>query len=201
MCRWKQYILPAIVMFALFPSAFTQVQDSAASATSANATTGNCAPPAYSCARSDLITTHNLNPPPNVSQGKNALVTPSDFNLPIVRVTDGSLFEDRTFAETPSASAGDNIFNTNDTYMLITDLDGWRYPVSFNPSTMQVENSSAWTMGKNQQRWAGSSSFSRVDASAVFTVMDENVHRRRNAQQNHADEGNAFGHCLHFGRR
>jgi hypothetical protein len=171
--QYKQYFLPAVVMFALFSSAFMQAQDPAASERSANATAGGCAPPAYGCARSDLITTHNLNPPPNVSQGKNTLVTPSDFNLPIVRVTDGTLYENRTFTETPSSSNGDNIFNTNDTYMLVTDQMGWRYPVSFNPSTMQGENSSAWSIGKNQQRWAGSSSFSRVEPSTVFTVMDQ----------------------------
>ena len=169
MRQWKQYFLPAVVMFILFPSAFVQAQDPAASASSDNALLGSCAPPAYGCARSDLITTHNLNPPPDVSRGKNALVTPSDFNLPIVRVTDGTLYENRTFSETPSAS----IFNTNDTYMLVTDPMGWRYPVSFNPSTMQVENSSAWSPGRNQQRWGGSSSFSRVDPHTVFAVMSQ----------------------------
>ena len=166
----KEYLL-LVVLCALFPNAFTQTQGSAASASADGAPAGSCAPPAYGCARSDLITTDNLNPPPDVSKGKNTIVTPSDFNLPIVRITDGTLYENRTFTETPSGSNGDNIFNTTDTYMLVADQEGWRYPVSFNASTMQIENASPWNMGKNQQRWGGSSSFSRVDANTVFTVM------------------------------
>jgi hypothetical protein len=159
------------VLSAIFPYAFTQPQDSAGDARSKTAPAENCAPPNYACARSDLIATHNLNPPPDVSQGKNAIVTPSDFNLPIVRITDGTLFENRTLTETPSGSSGDNIFNTTDTYMVVIDEEGWRYPVSFNPSTMQVGNTSAWNIGANQQRWAGSTSFSRVNANTVFSVM------------------------------
>src|SRR5579862_1333978 len=102
--------------------------------------TVNCAPPTYGCARSDLLTTNNLNPPPNISKGKNAIVTPSDFKLPIVRITDGTLFNNETLTTTLSGSDGDNIFNTNDTYVLVIDNGSWKYPVAFNPSTMQVQN-------------------------------------------------------------
>src|SRR5690242_9213392 len=104
MREWKKYLPLAVMLCAIFPSAFTQTNTS-----SDTAPAGDCAPPAYGCARSDLIATHNLNPPPNVSKGRNALVTPSDFNLPIVRITDGALYENRTFSETPSGSNGDNI--------------------------------------------------------------------------------------------
>jgi len=82
-----------------------------------------CAPPTYGCARSDLIKTNNLNPPPVVSQ-KNAIVTPSDFRLPIVRATDGSMWEKKTLTTTNSGSNGDNIFNVDDTYVL--GLTHWR---------------------------------------------------------------------------
>jgi hypothetical protein len=168
--QWEKYSLLAVALFAIFPHAVMQAQDSATAASSDAAAAANCAPPAYGCARSDVISTQNLNPVPDVSKGRNAIVTPSDFNLPIVRLTDGGLYQNRTFTETPSGSSGDNIFNTTDTYMLIADQEGWRYPVSFNPSTMQVENASAWTIGKNQVRWSGSSSFSRVNADTVFAV-------------------------------
>ena len=164
----KPYLLLTVVLFLISLNAPGQTPDSAVSSDAATAV--NCAAPAYGCARSDLITSHNLNPPPNVSKGKNTLVTPSDFDLPIVRITDGTVYEKRTFTETPSGSNGDNIFNTNDTYMLVADQEGWRYPVSFNPSTMQVENVSPWSIGKNQVRWGGSSSFSRVSANTVFAV-------------------------------
>ncbi len=129
----------------------------------------SCAPPTYSCARSDLITTSNLNPPPKVPK-KNTIVTPSDFKLPIVRVTDSETFDNATMTETLSGSDGDNIFNTDDTYLLVVDNEGWRYPVAFDPSTMQVQNSAAWTIGTNQVRFGGSGSFSRVNANLVYAV-------------------------------
>lgn len=171
----KEYLLLAVVLSTLLPNAFPQVQDSSTGASSVAVSPAKCGPPTYGCARSDLMKTDNLNPPPNVSKGKNTLVTPSDFNLPIVRITDGSLYQNRSFTETPSGSSGDNIFNTNDTYMLVADQDGWRYPVSFNPSTMEIENTSSWVLGKNQQRWSGSSSFSRTDPHTVFAVTEDSL--------------------------
>jgi hypothetical protein len=132
--------------------------------------TANCAPPTYGCARSDLLTTNNVNPPPNVSKGKNAIVTPSDFKLPIVRITDGTSFKNETITTTLSGSDGDNIFNTNDTYVLVVDNGSWKYPVAFNPSTMQVQNTKPWVPGTNQVRFGGSGSFSRVNPQVVFAV-------------------------------
>ena len=171
--RRCEYVLLGVTLYAIFSQVFAYCQDSSTSQFSAETPTTSCAAPTYNCARSDLITTNNLNPPPNMGHGKNTLVTPSDFELPIVRVTDGTLFLKRTFAETPSGSAGDNIFSVNDTYLLVADDYGWRYPVSFNPSTMQIANSNTWSIGKNQTRWGGSSSFSRVNGSEVFTVMSD----------------------------
>jgi len=153
---------------ALFSVASTRAQDFGAAASPEN--TVNCAAPNYGCARSDLIKTNNLNPPPSVGTGKNALVTPSDFKLPVVRVTDGNTFGKETFTTTPSGSNGDNVFNTNDTYLLVVDNNGSRYPVSFNPSTMQVLNATPWNIGTNQVRWSGSSSFSRVNPNTMWAV-------------------------------
>jgi hypothetical protein len=155
-------ILVAILLLSSF--GLTQTENSAADAGK------NCSPPTYSCARSDLIVTNNLNPPPNVSRGKNTIVTPSDFKLPIVRVTDADTFGNKTLTTTPGGSDEDNIFNTDDTYLLVVDDGGWRYPVSFDPSTMQVLNTSPWQVGTNQVRFAGSGSFSRVSADMLFAV-------------------------------
>ena len=146
-----------VVVLALASFVFSQVEDSAPLAST---TTVNCSAPTYDCARKDLIKTNNLNPPPSVTHGKNTIVTPSDFKLPIVRATDSSTLSNQTMTVTMSASNGDNIFNTNDTYLLVDSDGGWKYPISFNPSTMQVLNSSAWKVGRNQVRWAGSGSFS-----------------------------------------
>ncbi len=85
---------------ALFSVASTRAQDFGAAASPEN--TVNCAAPNYGCARSDLIKTNNLNPPPSVGKGKNALVTPSDFKLPVVRVTDGNTFGKETFLPLPA---------------------------------------------------------------------------------------------------
>jgi hypothetical protein len=146
----------------------TQVENSAAGTDAG--TTVNCAPPTYSCARSDLNISNNLNPPPDVSAGTNTIVTPSDFKLPIVRVTDSNTFNNKTLSDTLSGSDGDNIFNTDDTYLLVVDNGGWRYPVSFQPSTMHILNSAAWQIGTNQVRFGGSGSFSRVKSNTVYAV-------------------------------
>lgn len=157
-------------MIVLLLSAFSFAQTGNSSPSTEMGSTVNCAPPTYGCARSDLNTTSNLNPPPNVSAGKNTLVTPEDFKLPIVRVTDSKTFGNVTLTDTLSGSNGDNIFNTNDTYLLVIDTGGWRYPVSFQPSTMQVLNTNPWEIGTNQARFSGSGSFSRVSPNVVFTV-------------------------------
>jgi len=162
-----------VIVLAMSSCAFTQTETTAATDTSASSIA--CAPPLYGCARSDLIKTNNLNPPPNVSRGKNSVVTPSDFKLPIVRVTDGTVFQNKTLVVTVSGSNGDNIFNTDDTYMMVVDEGSWKYPVAFNPSTMQVVNSSTWKPGTNQVRWGGSSSFSRVDRSTVYAIPGKNT--------------------------
>lgn len=129
-----------------------------------------CAPPLYGCARNDLIKTDNVNPPPSISNGKNTIVTPSDFKLPIVRITDSKTFRRESMSASISGSNGDNMFNTDDTYLLVADNNGWKYPVAFNPSTMQVVNSGPWNIRTNQVRWGGPGSFSRSNRSVVYAV-------------------------------
>lgn len=160
--------LSFIVIMALSSFGFAQAEDPATDASPDS--TVSCAAPAYNCARNDLVKTENLNPPPNISKGKNTIVTPSDFKLPIVRVTDPNSFGNKSFSVTISGSNGDNIFNTDDTYLLVVDSGAWKYPVSFNPSTMQVLNTSPWKVGTNQVRFNGSGSFSRTNSKAVFAV-------------------------------
>ena len=142
-----------VILLALSSIALAQSAESNSDASSN--TTENCAPPTYGCARSDLIKSDNLNPAPNVSQGRNTIVTPSDFNLPIVRVTDSTNYENRDMTTTMSGSDGDNIFNTDDTYLIVDDNDGWKYPVAFDPTTLQVLTGSPWNIGTNQVRWGG----------------------------------------------
>src|ERR1700757_2651189 len=161
----NQLLILAVLAFSSF--GFAQSEDLAADTTLS--TTTSCAPPTYDCARTDLIKTNNLNPPPTMSK-RNTIVTPSDFKLPIVRATDGTFFERRTLTTTVSGSNGDNIFNVDDTYFLVIDDGGSTYPVSFNPSTMQVLNTAPWKFGVNQVRWDGSGSFSRVSRNAVYAV-------------------------------
>lgn len=152
------------LLLALSSLGFAQTDDSTDEPT-------RCAPPTYSCARSDLIETNNLNPPPVLSK-QNSIVTPSDFKLPIVRVTDGNTFGDKSLTTTLTGSNGDNIFNTNDTYLLVIDDGDWRYPVAFSPSTLQVVNTGAWTVGTNQVRFSGSGSFSRTSPSTIYSVVN-----------------------------
>lgn len=161
--------LTALIVIALSSIAVSQTEQLGTLSTSTTTTT-TCAPPVYGCARSDLIKTNNLNPPPSMSRGKNTIVTPSDFKLPIVRVTDSTTFQNRTMTETPSGSSGDNIFSTDDSYFMVSDTDGWKYPMAFNPSTMKVLNTGQWNIGTNQVRWGGSSSFSRTTRNVVYAV-------------------------------
>lgn len=157
-----------VILLALSSIALAQSAESNRDASSN--TTENCAPPTYGCARSDLIKSDNLNPAPNVSQGRNTIVTPSDFNLPIVRVTDSTNYENRDMTTTMSGSDGDNIFNTDDTYLIVDDNDGWKYPVAFDPTTLQVLTGSPWNIGTNQVRWGGSGSFSRTNPKIFFAI-------------------------------
>ena len=135
----------------------------------------SCAPPTYDCARQDLVKTNNLNPVPSMSGGKNTIVTPSDFKLPIVRATDSTSYENQTMAVTFSGSNGDNIFNTNDTYLIVNSDGAWRYPLAFDPANMKVLNTSPWTLGSNQVRWTGPSSFSRVNPDIAYAVPQPNT--------------------------
>lgn len=167
MHRFNKFDFLCLIVLALSSFGVSQTENFVGESTG----TASCTPPAYGCARSDLIKTDNLNPAPNMSAGKNTVVTPSDFNLPIVRVTDGKNYQNRTMTVTFSGSNGDNIFNTNDTYLVVDDEDGWRYPVALDPATMQVQNASPWVLGANQVRWAGSGSFSRVNPNTFFGVL------------------------------
>ena len=157
-----------MMVLGLSTFAFTQGEDTTVDASSNG--TVSCGPPTYSCARNDLIDSNNLNPPPSVANGKNTIVTPSDFKLPIVRVTDKNTYANKSLTVTLSGSDGDNIFNTDDSYLLVIDGGGWRYPVSFSPSTLQVLNTSAWQIGTNQVRFSGSGSFSRSTRNIVYAV-------------------------------
>jgi len=166
-------VFVVFVVFAVSSLALAQT-DPAASSDSTTSTT--CAPPMYGCARSDLIKTNNLDPAPDMSNGKNTIVTPSDFHLPIVRVTDSTSLQNKTLTVTLSGADVDNIFNTDDTYMMVVDGGSWKYPVAFNPSTMKVINSSPWKAGTNQVRWGGSASFSRTTRNVVYAIPGKQTH-------------------------
>ena len=160
-------LLLLLIVPVLSFAAFAQVNESTTSST-------NCAPPNYGCARNDLIKTNNLNPPPQIPT-KNSIVTPSDFKLPIVRLTDATTFQKKSLTVTISGSNSDNIFNTNDTYVIVQDDGAWKYPVAFNPATMQVLNPGPWVPGSNQVRWGGSGSFSRVNPNVVYALPGANT--------------------------
>jgi hypothetical protein len=155
-----------VMLLSLSSFAFTQVETTVVGASTDTAAL-LCAPPLYSCARNDLIKTDNLNPVPSVTKS-NTIVTPSDFKLPIVRITDSSTFRRESMSASISGSSSDNMFNTDDTYFMVADNNGWKYPVAFNPSTMQVVNRGPWKIGANQVRWGGSGSFSRSKRSVVY---------------------------------
>ena len=173
MLQFKKTRLLFVTLLSLSSFGFAQAGTPALDANTS--TTATCGAPSYNCARNDLIQTNNLNPPPGVAQGQNAIVTPSDFGLPIVRITDSTAFNNRSMTASISGSAGDNMFNIDDTYLIVSDGMSWRYPVAFNPSSMQVVNSGPWTIGTNQVRWGGSGSFSRTDRSVVYAVPGANT--------------------------
>ena len=105
-----------------------------------------------------------------MSKGKNTILTPSDFKLPIARATDSTTFQKESLTVTPSGSNGDNIFSIDDTYLIVSGSGGWRYPLAFNPATMHVLNTGSWTVGTNQVRWTGSTSFSRTTRNTVYAL-------------------------------
>lgn len=164
-----------LILIALALPSFSVCQVGDLATASTSTTTTNCAPPAYGCARTDLIKTNNLNPPPLMSTGKNTIRTPSDFKLPIVRTTDATTYQKKTLTVTVSGSAGDNIFSTDDSYFMVVDEGSWKYPVAFDPSTMKVLNPGPWIPGTNQVRWGGSSSFSRTTRNVVYALPGSNT--------------------------
>ena len=110
-----------------------------------------------------------------MSGGKNTIVTPSDFKLPIVRTTDATSYQQQTLTVTVSGSDGDNIFSTDDSYFMVVDQGSWKYPVAFDSSTMKVLNPGPWKPGTNTVRWGGSSSFSRTTRNVVYAVPGSNT--------------------------
>ena len=105
-----------------------------------------CGPPAYNCSNS----TANIAQVSQLFTSANAKNTikfdttlnPSSFN-PIVRCTDPTS-NVHSLIVTPSQADGDNIFNTDDTVLVVTDYNtNSNYLVPFNISTMQCGTLSA----------------------------------------------------------
>lgn len=106
-----------------------------------------CAPPNYNCP------VHGTPPLPVIQQpatpnmggllGANRIVTPTDFNVPIIRCTDynstpGRSFFSQSFDVTDSGGGEDMIWNTNSTLLAVVETaTGNGTVVSFNPATSQ----------------------------------------------------------------
>jgi len=103
-------------------------------------TARQCGPPSYGCSRSDFAVSQVPNPVPNMGGtiGLNTIVTPSDFNVPILRATDSTTSGGLSFSVTPSGAGADNIWNTTSTMLIVTFSTQGQFGVlGFNPAIMQ----------------------------------------------------------------
>ena len=76
-------------------------------------TAKQCGPPSYGCSRSDLAVSQVPSPVPNMGGtiGLNTIVTPSDFNVPILRATDSTTSGGLSFSVTPTGAGADNLWD------------------------------------------------------------------------------------------
>jgi hypothetical protein len=103
---------------------------------------GSAHPPIYQ-ARKDHNIQQNTQPIPGVGglTGANTCVIPSDFNLPVCRLSDANLdpsLEDQTHITTATGSGDLNLWNTRSTLFVLQGRGGRSYPMAFNPATLRA---------------------------------------------------------------
>lgn len=102
----------------------------------------SCGPPLYICSSTSFATINLASPIPNVGNatGANTVVTPTDFNNPIARITDGRLDRSNLGAAYQIDGGSDNLrdFNLDSTLLMVKRNSGSEYLMSFNPTTMQA---------------------------------------------------------------
>lgn len=122
-------LLPTLLSI-LFCSVLTQAQT-------------QCGPPSYGCSTTSLSPIAYPSPIPSVGNltGANTIVTPTDFNNRIVRVTDAKnnpAKSNFSLVTSGGGSADWDSFNLGSTLLVLEDTGGSTYPFSFNPQTMQA---------------------------------------------------------------
>jgi Putative Ig domain len=123
-----------------------QVKDSTGATNSAGfsinvVVQGACGGPLTYCSRTDMAIAQLPSPIPNVGglTGAGTIVTPSDFNNPIERVTDGNTDPSRPniiYDDGIGGSADENVWNTDSTLFVVESNGANYYVYSFDPSTM-----------------------------------------------------------------
>ena len=98
---------------------------------------GNCGPPAYSCARTDL-TTALLPSTPNMGNlsGAGACANDPDFGSRVCRITDASTSGNNTIIAHGGGGGDENSFNVNSTKLVVDTTTGVTIPMNFDPITM-----------------------------------------------------------------
>jgi hypothetical protein len=100
-----------------------------------------CDRPAYSCARTDFAPAPQPSPPPNIGNltGAGTCFNDPDFGSKVCRVTDSTFDPSTKNSIVTASSSGDaNLWNTDSTLTVIGSVNGFSYPVTFNPATMAV---------------------------------------------------------------
>jgi hypothetical protein len=96
-----------------------------------------CTAPNYPCITVSQAVIQNISPTPNVGNltGAGTVVTPTDFNTPICRLSDANFdpaLPNRTIAADASGSGDETLFNANSTLAIIAGSGGQGYPISFS---------------------------------------------------------------------
>jgi hypothetical protein len=101
------------------------------------ASVGNCGPPAYSCARTDLAVAQ-LPIIPNMGNltGKDTCINDPDFSSRVCRLTDSTTSGNATIIAHGGGGGDENSFNLDSTKLVVDTTTGVTIPVSFDPVTM-----------------------------------------------------------------
>jgi hypothetical protein len=108
-----------------------------------------------------------IGPTPDVSVGKNTVITDPEFNTRIVRATDRTVSAGLSLQTADSAQAG--LWNLNDTLLLVRNTDAKSYLLQFNPASMQFT--------VLPLTFTGSLSFSKTAANVLFQLSGTQIVR------------------------
>jgi hypothetical protein len=175
------------LIFQLVSFAMAQADTLASTALGTSATTQTtCGPPAYPCARTDLLVEQLPSTIPSVGglNGAGTLVRDPDFGTNIIRVTDVDTdpamqtcarlhtYCNTSFVTAGGGSAWANVWNTSDTLFQVTSTMGYTYIMGWDPASLRLSRPfSNVSPGTGGLRFAFTGmQWSRINPNLIYVV-------------------------------